>query len=265
MREVDSINIKTIITEAALEISNMPLEHRHGLLNRYVTRVNVTPDLARTLLLDKVWGKCTDLLNERYPETEPLAVERALSELMKRDAVREKIIFKKDSFRLKLTNGQYRAYKHGATGAIWACPWPAERRFEVHICGKRFADFILKFDSEIPRMLDNIPGILETIRKRELHTSKELIERDLKEKILSSLIEQHLQPLGLMVKYTFEEGDMVSMDISQVLKTHINIPLCQLPEKLKGIETILAMLQVEPPKGGKLNEEFDWDNAEFFP
>ena len=265
MREVDSIDFKTIIAEAALEISNMPLEHRPDLLNRYVTRVNVTQDLARKLLLDKVWGKCTELLNERYPETEPLAAERALSELMKRDFIKEKIIFKKNSFRLQLANGQYRAYKNGESGAIWACPWPAVRRFEIHISGKKFADFILEFDAEIPRMLECIPGILETIRNRELHESKELIERELKEKVLSSLIEQHLHPLGLSVKYTFEKGDMVSMDISQVLKTHINIPLLQLPEKLKGVEAILAMLQVEPPKGGSPNEEFDWDDAEFFP
>ena len=245
---MDRIDFKTITAKAALEISNMPLEYRGGFLNRYVTRVDPSPETIRHMLIEKVWAKCIKQINAHNLETEPLTIEKALSILTKNNAVKEKIICKKDSFRIQLANCQYRAYRQGVTGLNWACPWPAGQRYTIQITGDQFAHFILQFDAEIPEILSRIPEIMDTIRERQREEQKELIEIELKEKVITSIIDQFLKPLGLSVKYTVGEGDMVKLDITQSLSAHLEIPLWQLQEKLKDADAVRAMLQVERPK-----------------
>lgn len=55
MGKMESIDFKTITAEAVLEISNMPLESlKCSFFNNSVTRIVMTPDLARQILLEKV-------------------------------------------------------------------------------------------------------------------------------------------------------------------------------------------------------------------
>ena len=124
MGKVDSIDFKAITAEVVKEVSRIPLERPGGFFNRRLVKVDVSPGILREMLLRKVWGKGIELLNSLDAKAEPLVAERALSALMKKDVVKEKIIYKKESFRLQLENGQYRAYTCGASGAVYACPWP---------------------------------------------------------------------------------------------------------------------------------------------
>lgn len=261
MGKMASIDFKTITAEAVLEISNMPLESlKCSFFNNSVTRIVMTPDLARQILLEKVWEKCVNTLIAQNSESESLAIEKALSILMKKDAIKGKIICRKNSFRVKLSNCQYRAYKQGVDGEIWACPWPSKKRYIIRITGSQFADFILQFDAEIPTMLTHIPAIVDTIRTREREEQKELMAEELKEKVVTSIIGQILEPLGLSVRYTMGEGDKVILDISQTLSAHIEIPLWQLPEKLKDPEAVMALLQVERPIEKRIDDdELDYD------
>ena len=55
--------LNTVTAEAALEISNMPLEQRGGFFNSHVTRVDVSPEKIRQMLLEKVWAKCIKMMN----------------------------------------------------------------------------------------------------------------------------------------------------------------------------------------------------------
>lgn len=197
------------------------------------------------MLLGKVWGKGIELLNTREGKAEPLVAEKALSELMKKDVVKEKIIYRKDSFRLQLTNGRYRAYTFGASGEVYACPWPSERRYKILMSSSKFADFILQFDAEIPEIVSHIPEIIETLRARELEERKHKLEKELKEQVLKSLIEQYLKPLGLSVRYRLNEDDRVSMDVFQTLTAHMEMPLAQMMERLKDADAIKALLQAE--------------------
>lgn len=59
------------------------------------------------------------------------------------------------------------------------------------------------------------------------------------------VIDQFLKPLGLTVKYSVGKNDMISLDISQVFSTHLEMPLCQFPERLKDAESIVGMLKLE--------------------
>lgn len=231
--------------EVVEEISNTPLERPGGFFNRRPVKVVVTPRIIREMLLRKVWGKGIELLNTLEAKAEPLVAEKALSILVKMNVVQDKIVYKKDSFRLRLENGEYRVYTFGASGTVYACPWPSEKRFEIHISGTRFADFILRFDAEIPDMVSHIPEITEAIEARELEEWKQKKEKELKEQVLRSLIEQYMTPLGLSVCYDLHEGDMVSMDVFQTLTAHLEMPLAQMMDKLKDAGSFKELLQAE--------------------
>ena len=260
MGNMELLDFKSITAEAAKEISSIPLERPGGFFNRRPVKVDVSPETLREMLLRKVWGKGVGLLNTQEAKAEPLVAEKALSELMKRGAVKDKIIYKKDSFRLKLENSQYRAYTFGVSGAVYACPWPSEKRYEILMSGTMFADFILQFDAEIPDMVSHIPEIIEVLKMRELEERKRRMENELKEQVLRSLIEQYLKPIGLSVRYKLDEGDMVSMDISQTLTAHMEMPLAQMMDKLKDADAFKALLQAEEEPEIVIDDEDDLEN-----
>jgi hypothetical protein len=260
MGNMELLDLKSITAEAVKEISSIPLERPGGFFNRRQVKVDISPETLREMLLRKVWGKGVGLLNTQEAKAEPLVAEKALSELMKRGAVKDKIIYKKDSFRLKLENSQYRAYTFGVSGAVYACPWPSEKRYEILMSGTMFADFILQFDAEIPEMVSRIPEIIEVLKMRELEERKRRMENELKEQVLRSLIEQYLKPIGLSVRYKLDEGDMVSMDISQTLTAHLEMPLAQMMDKLKDADAFKALLQAEEEPGIIIDDEDDLEN-----
>lgn len=245
MGKADSIDFKAITAEVVKEVSRIPLERPGGFFNRRPVRVGISQRTLREMLLRKVWGKGIELLNSLEADTEPLVAEKALSELMKKGVVKEKIIYKKDSFRLQLENGQYRAYTFGASGTVYACPWPSEKRYEIHMSASRFAGFILQFDARIPEIVSHIPEIMEAFRVRELEEKKQKIAKEVKEQALNSLIEQYMKPLGLSVCYKFDEDDRVSMDVSQTLTAHLEMPLAQMMDRLKDADAVKALLRAE--------------------
>jgi hypothetical protein len=126
--------------------------------------------------------------------------------------------------------------------------------------GTMFADFILQFDAEIPEMVSRIPEIIEVLKMRELEERKRRMENELKEQVLRSLIEQYLKPIGLSVRYKLDEGDMVSMDISQTLTAHLEMPLAQMMDKLKDADAFKALLQAEEEPEIVIDDEDDLEN-----
>ena len=229
------INFKSIIDESVKEVSDMPVGMRGRFLTRFVTEDDVTPEQVERILLDKVWGKAIGMLNSQCPATEPMAVEKAIALLVKKKAVRERIDFRKNSFRLELANGRYRAYKHAATGIVTACPWPAERQHPVEISGECFANFLLRFDAVVPEILALVPGIIAARKQQALEEKKRKMEKDLKEQALASLIRQYLEPLGLDVMYEVGDDGMVTMDVMRTLTARFELPLDQMMEQIKNI------------------------------
>ena len=245
----ESIDFKAITARVVTELGNMPLARKwRSFFNNYIEKTDVTPDWIRKQILEKVWNSCMEVLNKAGAEAEPLLAEKTLSELLKKDVVREKVVYKKNSFRLRLDNGRYRVYKNGPHGATFACPWPAEKRYEVHISGHRLAEFIIQFDMEIPAMVSFVPKIMETLRERELKESRRQMEAELKEQVLTSLIEQFVKPLGLSVRYDIGEDDVVSLDLTQILSAHLEVPLSRLQEILKDSDSLMGMMNVVPGK-----------------
>ena len=254
---MEIVNFKAITAEVVKEISSIPLERPGGFFDRRPVKVDVSLGALREMLLRKVWGKGVALLNTQETKAEPLVAERALSELMKRGVVKDKIIYKKNSFRLTLENGQYRAYTFGVSGTVYACPWPSEKRYEILMSGARFAEFILQFDAEIPDIASHVTEIIEALKWRELEEKKQRMENEFKEQVLQSLIEQYLEPIGISVRYKLNEGDMVSMDLFQTLSAHLEMPLVQVMEKMKDTDSFKTLLQAEELPEIGLDEEED--------
>lgn len=247
MGKMDTIDFKTITAEVVKEVSNISLERPGGFFNRHPVKIKITSGMIQEMLLEKVWGKGIEMLNTEYVEAEHMIAEKAISELMKRGILTDKVMYKSDSFRLQLENGQYRAYKNSATGAVSACPWPSGKRYDILIPGSLFADFIIQFDAEIPEIVSHVPEIVELIKGRELEEMKGMMEKELKKQILQSFIEQYLVPIGLSATYILKDDDIVAMDISQILSAHLEMPLAQLIDKLKDTDAIKKSLK--PVKG----------------
>lgn len=245
MEQMENIDIKAVTAEAVSKLMNMPLEKKTGGWHRiHLCKIQFTPGMVKRMLISEIWGKCCSLMEEDDRGNGPLAVEKALAFLMRKGVAKEIIQFRKSSFRLRLDNAEYRIYKQGETD-VYACPWPSEGRFKLLASGERLADFLLRFDEEIPSIVSHVPTIMATIRARELERTKNELEQEIKEKLIQSLVDQYLKPLGLSVIYHVQTGDTVVMDLRKSLSAKIIVPLDQLADKLKDAAGILDSLKVE--------------------
>jgi hypothetical protein len=100
---------------------------------------------------------------------------------------------------------------------------------------------------------------METIRARELEETKRLMEKEIKDKLVKSLIDQYLKPLGLSATYNVGAEDIVSLDLRKVLYAHIEIPLDRLADMMKDTEGIVDSLVTEVPEVRKEYDEDDDD------
>lgn len=244
------LDIKAIIEKEVNNIINMPRERKvFWNNNTHVTKYNQTPGEIWEKLVSLVWKVCLEKLRLRQESHEILAAEKAISILIKLGAVREKVVFKTDSFRVKLENYDYRIYKLGASSfnnchkkpkqdsypRLKACPWPSESRCDVQISGETFAEFLLAFDAEIPYMENKIPQIMEKIRARELEVNKQQMERELKDRIIKSLLDQYLTPHGITAHYTINDDDTVSIELQKIIISRHEIPFDKLSENLPDL------------------------------
>ena len=259
MERMESIDFKEITKEIVTVLSNIPLERRtRGWYGSHLTKIHFTPDMVRSMLLFGVWKKSLDLLNEDEKKSEPLAVEKALAILMKKGVVKDRIQFKKNSFRVQLNNSQYRIYKLDEKG-VYACPWPLEEGYRTYVPSVHLAPFLMRFDEEIPSIVSHVTTIMETIRTRELEETKRKMEKEIKDRLVRSLIDQYLKPLGLSAEYNVGAGDIVSLDLRKVMSAHIEIPLDRLADKVKDTAGIVDSLLTEVPEVRKEYDEDDDD------
>ena len=243
---MEGIDFKAITEEVAAGLSNIPLEMKTGgWPSPHVTKYQVTPDFVRSTLIFAVWVKVLDAFKPDDYVTEPMAVEKTLAVMMRRGLVTD-IRFKNNSFTVTLANSKYRIYKYGKK-EIYACPWTSDRRCEIPVIGAPLADYIMRFDEEIPAIVSHVPTIMKAIMARELEETKRLKEKEIKDKLIQSLIDQYLKPLGLSARYEVDAGDIVSLDLRKVMSAHIEMPLGELADKLKNTAGIADSLSVETP------------------
>ena len=247
---MDNLEIKAIIEEVSNIIIDMPLKYNlFWNNNTHTHKYNRTPDEVRNRLINGVWQICLEKLHKIQEDHEPLSAEKAISILIKLGAVQEKVVFKTDSFRVRLDNSEYRIYnlssnlnntrkkipESGAYSKIEACPWPADSRRNIKLSGERFAAFLQAFDAEIPYMENKIPQIMEKIRARELEENKQQMERELKDRIIKSLLNQYLTPHGITAHYTINDDDTVSIELQKIIISRHKIPFDKLSENLPDL------------------------------
>lgn len=232
---MEILDFKSITAEAVAEISGAAENLPRKFFSLSNDEVQVNSEELRALLLEYVWKLAIHRVNEDYatPETEAMVAEKTLAELVRRLILTEKVIYKKDSFRLQLKNGQYRIYKDAAQGFVFACPWPSAKRYEVGFSGRLLADFILQFDAAIPEIVTQIPDLVKMLWENEFEKNSDDIKRKLKEQALKPLIEQFVEPNGYCVSYSLKGEDTVSLEVEQSLTAHIEMPLTLLMEVLK--------------------------------
>lgn len=245
---MEGIDIKGYIAEAAEVLGDLSEYRTHGFFEYDEPVPEITPQMIKRRLMETVWSRCVMQLNQLFPEADPLAAERAIAELKRQGGVVNKSDDKETRFNLRMQNGAYRLYKHIAVNGFSARPWPAVRQYSIDFSGRRFAEFVLEFDSAIPEIDARVPAILEVVRAKELEKARLRLEFQIKEKVVRSLIDQFLKPLGLTVDFTLEDGDMVSVVLTQVRRAEMTIPFSELPDKFRNTAAIMDSLQTEPPR-----------------
>ena len=246
LRMNDMVDLKKITAEAVEKISNMSFETR-SFFNRTPRKIDVNPGMIRKMLLETVWEKGIDCLKEKSPGSEPLAAEKAMSLLLKRDAS-IKVTYKKGSIRANLPNSEYRFYKIGPQGAAYGCPWPFEHKYELGVTGRVLADFLQQFDAEIPEIVSYVRGILSSIEERRLEEKKLEVENAIKKEVIHAIIEKYIEPLGWSARYSLGEDNMVSMDITQKNIAHLEVPIHQLAESVKDPDALRPFFAPAPPE-----------------
>ena len=229
--KMENFDIKTIIAEALVEIYEIPLSTRHGYI--------------RDELWNLVWEKCVKLLNKLYGASENLAIEQAICNLKREGLLIDNVVYRRNTFHLKLKNSEYKIYKNGATGYVAAWYWPAGHRYQISFPGIILGDLIRTFDDAVPEIDSYVPEIQKKVLERELEEKKEMMEMALRESVVMTLIDQYLKPLGINADYSYKDGDVVSMKVIQVLSAQFELPLDQLAEKLKDTSALLASLSVD--------------------
>ena len=252
---IENIDFKAITNEAVTELGNMPLVKRTG-RNPHGSKIQVSHDIIESRLLFAVWDKSLGVLNGQAKMDGTLAVEKALAIMNRKSAVNDKIQFRKNSFRVQMENSQYRIFKMDVKD-IYACPWPSERRCRILVSGETLADFMIRFDKEIPDIVSHVETIMATIRARELEKTKHAMEKEIKDNLVQALIGQYLKPLGLSVLYHIDAEDIVSLDIRKIMSGHIEVPLGELADKLKDTSGVIDSLVVEVQEIGSDSEYVD--------
>ena len=233
-----------IINAAAEEVMGVDLFPRRGWM-RVPEMIAVTPDNVRAKLVDSVMALAREEFEGRDSADEPLAAEKAVAALMRSGVPKEKVRFRKNSFRVTLPHGEYRIYKKG-TGVYAGCG-PSDRRYLFNFGGEEFAKFLLRFDAAVPDMEARVPDILAVLRTRVMEEMKRRKAQEVRDTVVRTLVKSHLAPLGIAAEYTVGDSDTVSMNLTRVFKGHVDVPFAQLAEVLTDTASILASLSVEPP------------------
>ena len=203
---MERLDIKAIIEEEAVKVSMMRRERRTRPFGSMILSYNQTPAQARIRLMGNIWRRCIAALQEDPFVKESVAAEKTIVALMKLGAVKEKVRYMKDSFRLKLANSEYRFYKIGAEVDFYACPWPFETREKICMSSERFAEFVIEFDASIPDIDARIPQLMKDIYQRELEEKKQDMEDQIKRAIVETFIRQIIEPLGLRASFVVTVG-----------------------------------------------------------
>ena len=227
----------------------------------------------RDSFVDSVWAECLKQL-EGYPEkggplpvgniviglkeslkrqvegspatSGPLDAEKVVVGLIHRGVSRDRMPFRSHSFSIMLDNYTYRVYKRtsGFAARLWNTSGHQLR--ELNVDADKFAGFLLEFDRRVPEMLRVADEVYLYYKDKERERRKQELVRQIMDRMVAELIEQHLHPQGLSASYEFAgNGKTVSLEIRQVRRCHLEVPLEKLEERLKDTGAILESLVVE--------------------
>ena len=262
LEQMESIDFKKITEEVVSVLSNMPLKKETGMrYRRYLVDTPISYALIKSLLVFGVWEKSLRLLNGNGGEFGPLAIEEVIASLKRKGKLKGEIRFKKNSFTIKMENSQYRIYKYPdypVNHNVLACPWPCPSemgKYLIPFVGEPLVDFMIRFDEELPNIVSHVSTVLEVIRARKMEETKSKMEKQLKDNLIQSLIDQYLKPLGVTAFFSVNTDDMVSLDLQKVMTSHIEIPLDQIVDKLKDTAGITDSLAVVKTKNRVVYEE----------
>ena len=180
-------------------------------------------------------------------EFEPrLLAESGVLKLRERGVSQKDIVFRANSFHIKLTNLKYRLYRAGSQLNFYP-KLPGASPIYFPFAPEDFAEFLLNFDNAIPAIDERLEDIFVVLRAFELEEKKRKMATDIKRSIVRALVKQYLKPLELTVNYSIDEGeaeDKVHITVRQTREATLDFTLDQAAKILSDTESLLKAMKV---------------------
>ena len=202
----------------------------------------------RDSLIDNVWNVCLAKLGTNSAESGPLDAEKVVIGLLHRGVSRDRMPFKNPCFRIMLDNCEYRIYKRPSGFA--ARPWntSGHELRELRVDPDEFAAFLLEFDRWIPEIRKAADEVFLYYKDKVHEKQKAEMVQKIMDYSVAALIDQYIRPLGLSANYVFvKDGTAVSLELRQIRRGTLEIPVEELAERLQDTRAILDSLVAEKP------------------
>jgi len=179
------------------------------------------------------------------------SAEKAVAAIMKKGLGKDRITFRKNSFRFTLENRTFKIYKQKENfSSVPIVPGKTTPSYACQVNGmdpEVFADLVYAYDGMAPEVDVAFKEILEEFREMELRIKRERTARELTQKTVDLLIEEYIRPLGLQCRYDVN-GDSVEIELEQRKKATLDIPIAELSDRLKDSSAIMEALETVPVK-----------------
>lgn len=180
---------------------------------------------------------------------DPLLTEKVIVSLIHKGVPREKIGFREANFLVQLERIGIYIVKKASKFMARLVNTPGYRAPLVQPDPGRFADLCLQFDSGFSEIEQAAEEIVTFFREQVLERTKRETTKRLQMRVIDSLIEQFIRPLGIDVHYRINDEDGTAVaKLRRESSGEITLPLEQFQEALKSVQPILDALEVKQPK-----------------
>jgi len=218
------------------------LEKTRDELERRYCMSDCPKDDVDTLLLFFSWFFIRRILEEGSSAAAPVNAEKVMATVIRSGVDRDSVSYRNGKFRFKLENHRYRVER--CTNGFGAAPTGCNSGEAIEkISEDSFTDFLYKFDSLVPEIIDTGSVLVREITERQLEEKKAETARELAYTTVNSILEEFLRPLGIDWTFSMQDG-AVSLTLRQVKEAELSIPMQDLAEKLKDTESVLSSMKI---------------------
>ena len=190
--------------------------------------------------------------------SDPLLTERGIVSLIHKGVPKEKIGFSSTNFYVQLDRIGIYIVKKASGFVARLMGTPGYRAPLVKPDPEQFADFCLQFDARFPEIEREAEENVAFFKEKILERTKLEMTKRIQMRVIDSLIEQFIRPLGIEVHYHFNDKDgTVKAIFLREFKGEMTLPVEQFLEALRSVQPVLDSLKVTMTPTDDFDSTFD--------